>query len=293
MHAQKGWVGEAPPAPQGLSESDILFWLEEMLKPWKKNNYAQLIQRKWTFQTGWTDSLFSKCLFWFWPFKNVSKCFFFLNNLPNLSKGNAIWNVRKRILGMLEHTNIPTIPKLFAPGHCMGVRALYSSSSSARHGDWDGMELRGLCPWHGSGGHAGAGCSGRGQSQKDPHPLPKRSPTPCRRYVWVRFWPKALCTCLLSSSCVTAETAGDSYRPQQSCFIPFCFWPHQTFLKDVCCLLSLSEITQIFTQCWDGGFFALCHCLIRKKIGEGWSGNLQDHVELLRKVLDSWGKIVT
>lgn len=117
----------------------------------EKNNYAQLIQRKWTFQTGWTDSLFSKCLFWFWPFKNVSKCFFFLNNLPNLSKGNAIWNVRKRILGMLEHTNIPTIPKLFAPGHCMGVRALYSSSSSVRHGDRDGMELRGLCPWHGSG----------------------------------------------------------------------------------------------------------------------------------------------
>lgn len=87
---------------------------EEMLKPWKKKNYAQQIQRKWAFQTGWVDSLFSKCLFWFWPFKNVSKCFFFSNNLPNLSKGNAISNVRKRILGMPERPNIATIPKLFS-----------------------------------------------------------------------------------------------------------------------------------------------------------------------------------
>lgn len=105
--------------------------------------YAQQIQRKWTFQTGWANSVFSKCLFWFWPFKNVSKCFFFSNNFPNLSNGNAISNVRKQILGVLEWPNIPAIPKLFASVHS---RACELCAAAALRWDMCWLLLQRLAP---------------------------------------------------------------------------------------------------------------------------------------------------
>lgn len=131
-----------------------------------------------------------------------------------------------------------------------------------------GTEQLGLCPWHGSGGQAGAGCSGRGQSQKDPQPLPKQSPTPCRRCVWVRFWPKAICTCLPSSSCVSAETAGDSYGPQQYCFIPVFFWPLQPFIRDVLPPVPFSNYSDIHSVLRQG---FLCS-LPLSNLKENWRG---------------------
>lgn len=110
----------------------------------KKYIYAQQIQRKWKFQTGWANSIFSKCLFWFWPFKNVSKCFFFSNNFPNLSNGNAISNVRKQILGVLEWPNIPAIPKLLASVHC---RACKLCAAAALQWDMGWLLLQRLAPW--------------------------------------------------------------------------------------------------------------------------------------------------
>lgn len=82
-----------------------------------------------------------------------------------------------------------------------------------------GMARDRVCPWHGSGGQAGAGCSHKGQLQKDPHPPPMWPPTPCRRYVWLRFCPKAIRTCLPPSSCVSS----DSWRYLRSSTVPFCF----------------------------------------------------------------------
>lgn len=81
---------------------------------------------------------------------------------------------------------------------------------------WGRLET-GVCPWHGSGGQAGSCCSQKGQLQKDPHPPPMWLPTPCRRYLWMRFCPKTIRTCLPSSSCISS----DSWRYLWSSTAPF------------------------------------------------------------------------
>lgn len=100
----------------------------------------------------------------------------FSSQITNLSKGNAISNARKEILGMPENPNDPTTPQLFF-SHWAVQGCEDSVQGQLPVKMWGRLET-GVCPWHGSGGQAGAGCSHKGQN---PHSPPLWPPTPWGR----------------------------------------------------------------------------------------------------------------
>lgn len=175
MCAHKGWVGEPPPAL--LSGFDILFWPEKK-KCWSPGKKRKIIHNNSKGNEHFTLSdwiLYLPNLYFDFDllkiFPNV-----FSSQITNLSKGNAISNARKEILGMPENPNDPTTPQLFF-SHWAVQGCEDSVQWQLPVKMWGRLET-GVCPWHGSGGQAGAGCSHKGQ---DPHPPSLWPPTPWGR----------------------------------------------------------------------------------------------------------------